>query len=368
MTQSNTVDELASLRQLVELVTKHGGYQEPAQLLGLDTEQVRSHYRKARKLGLVDATLKPGRRPKFAESPEPKPEVEIAELVDGDEPVEELIARILKNEERVFAAEESRRVIDGRVNIDGPIGIVGLPDQHLNNPGTKLSKALSDAKLIQSTEGLYAVAVGDWLDNFIIGRLERERRGDKMSHSDALRLQEHYIGIIAKKLLGAIGGNHDVWPESLGGSDPLGEVFKRLNKSGIYAQDEITVRLTLPSGAQFVHLLRHKFPGHSNFNTGHGVLKWMLERWRGEDVFWGGHIHAATHMHLQRESLDGSKIVRGVQLPSYKAKDGYAVSGGFRKNVPFVSPVVIHDPYRMKTLFFEDIEDGIAHLQMLRSK
>lgn len=293
--------------------------------------------------------------------------VEIEKLPESEEPIEDLIERVCAHNERLLEKEDRRSMVDINLHLDGPFGIVGLPDQHLNNPGTQLRLALDHAELIRDTEGLYCIAVGDWLDNFIIGRLERERRGDKMSHGDANRIQEHYLGIIADKLLAAIGGNHNDWVGSLGGSDILGDLFKRLNKGDIYHADQVRIRLNTPSGRSFVHMVRHIFPGHSKYNTAHGVLAWMLDRWSGEDVYWGGHIHSSAHVAITREHLGETRVVHGIQLSTYKCKDGYAEKRGFRSNSPFVAPCVIHDPRDGSTLFFEDVVAGAEYLTYLRA-
>lgn len=295
-------------------------------------------------------------------------DIEIEDIPSPEEPIEDLIERAIKHNEKQHEFANRRNLVDVNLHIEGPFGIVGLPDQHLNNPGTLLRKAMEDAKIIQKTEGLCCIAVGDWLDNFIIGRLERERRGDIMTHDDGNRIQEYYLSLIADKLLAAIQGNHGAWVKSLGGVDPLGELFRRLNKQGIYDSDEMRVRINLPSGQNFIHLVRHIFPGHSKYNTAHGVLAWMLDRWQGESVLWGGHIHSSAHVAIEREHLGESMVVHGIQLSSYKTIDRYAVTRGFRRNSPFITPVIIHIPETRKTMFFEDIEQGVDYLKYLRKR
>lgn len=296
------------------------------------------------------------------------PTLSISDIPDPEEPMHRLIERAIEHSDRLMDHHHAKQLIDIRVHVDGPIAVAGLPDPHLNNPGTDLRQALYHAELIRNTDGVYCIGVGDWLDNFIIGRLERERRGDIMTHSDANRLQEHYITILAPKLLAVIGGNHNDWPAMLGGHDPLRALMQRLNKAGIYDADEVRFRLTLPSGHQFVHLVRHIFPGHSQYNTTHGVLKWALQQWQGEDVLWGGHIHASGHIEVEREYLGEAKSVNCIQLASYKKLDGYATKRGFRKNAPFLCPLVIHDPETGSTEFFKNIERGLQVLQIMRQR
>ena len=292
--------------------------------------------------------------------------VSLPSLPEYEEPIEELLERAMRHNERVAAFTVAKKLIDVRVNTPGPIGIVGLPDPHLNNTGTLLREAMRHAYLIRDTEGLFAVGVGDWLDNFIIGRLERERRKDIMTHSDAGRIQEHFVLSMADKLLAAVGGNHNDWVESLGGTDVLKGLFKQAGLAAIYDTDEVRVRINLPDGSTFTHLVRHIFPGHSKYNSMHGILAWMLDRWQGEDVLWGGHIHSAGSMSIEREWEGKSRVVRGVQLAAYKDVDGYAKKGGFRRNVPFLVPMVIHDPETGKSHLFEDFDYGLRVLNTMR--
>lgn len=93
----------------------------------------------------------------------------------------------------------------------------------------------------------------------------------------------------------------------------------------------------------------------------------MLDRWQGEDVFWGGHIHSAAHTEIEREYMGDTRVVHGVQLSTYKVLDGYAIKRGFRKNSPFICPMVIHNPANGKTTFHSDIEEGTEYLKFLSS-
>jgi hypothetical protein len=288
-------------------------------------------------------------------------------LPDPDEPIETLIERACQANDRLADWHRARNVVQVRIKTPGPFGVVGLPDNHLNNPGTHLRRVFQDADLIAQHPALYAVAVGDWLDNFIVGRLERERRGDIMSHDDSWRLLEHYVATLMPKLVAAISGNHMDWSKSLGGVDVLKRMFEDAGLGPIYDTDEIRVELISPDGTSWLHKVRHKYRGHSKYNQVHGILVDMLENWQGEDVFWGGHIHTAGHLSIQKKWAGESRTVRGVQLGAYKLIDGYARQEGFRENTPFLVPMVVHDPAGRRTLFFEDMRDGLRHLDMLRS-
>lgn len=293
---------------------------------------------------------------------------DFARLSDPTEPLDILIDRAIRHSDRVAAHDAERAIIDVTINSPGPFLVAGLPDQHLNNPGANLRKAFDDAQAIAEEPDAYAISIGDTIDNFIIGRLERARRKDVMTHEDSWRLMEHYIDILAPSLVAIIGGNHLDWAEMCGGVDVFKQMLKEHGLTDLYDQDEVRVRLNTPSGRSFVHLARHIFPGHSRFNAAHGVLSWMLERWSGEEVFWGGHTHVAGHVTIEREWLGKHRPIHGVQLPAYKEVDRFAKKKGFRRNMPFQVPAVVHDPARDKTIFFDDLHDGLEHLRVLRGR
>lgn len=284
-----------------------------------------------------------------------------------DEPIESLIARITRYQDKVLAHNDDKAVIDVQIDSAGPFLVAGLPDQHLDNPGTNLRKALADAQAIANDPDAYAVSIGDTIDNFIIGRLERARRDTPMTLSDSWRILEHYIDILAPSLVATIGGNHNDWTEMLGGVDVFQRLMKQHGIDAIYDQDELRVRLNTPSGVSFTHMARHIFPGHSRFNAAHGILAWMLERWAGEDVFWGGHTHVAGHVTIEREWLGEQRTIHGIQLPAYKIKDGYAKKRGFRRNMPFIVPAVVHDPRDGSTEWFSDLYKALGYLDWLRA-
>lgn len=289
-------------------------------------------------------------------------------LFDPDEPIETLIKRAIEHNERQAEFWNEKECVDITVECDGPIGICGIPDPHLDNPGTLLRTAFEQADVIANTQGLYAVGIGDWIDNFIVGRLERERRGNVMTNSDSWRVFEHYVSTLSNSLIAFLSGNHMDWTHSAGGVDVAHRICSELGIDPIYDQDEVRVRLNLPCGAQFTHMARHQFPGHSKYNPVHGILVWILERWQGEDVFWGGHIHTGGHVEMERFYEGNRRLVHGIQLASYKMIDKYARQRGFRRNVPFICPVIIHDPATMKTHYISDFDEGVNYLKSLRKR
>lgn len=284
--------------------------------------------------------------------------------VSYEEPIDELIKRVSNYNQRYSFHCEQKGLIPINLGCTKPFGVVGLPDNHLNNIGTNVTRAFEDAQFIAKQPNVFAVGIGDWIDNFIIGKLERERRKDIMSHQDSWRLLEHYIGIIADKLIIALAGNHLDFGTNLGGYDVVKRIFNDHGLTAIYDQNQVRVRL-IAGAHEFIHLARHKFRGSSKYNAMHGIASWVLEQWQGEDVIWGGHIHVAGHVSIERFWQNQRRVVHGIQLASYKQHDDYAATNGFRPNVPFLVPMVIHIPENGKTIFFEDMYEGVDYLNYI---
>lgn len=287
---------------------------------------------------------------------------------DPEEPIEELLQRVMDHNDRYDLFQKQRSVIDIKVAFDGPYGVVGLPDHHLDNVGTMLRRALDDARVINEHPHLFAIGIGDWIDNFIVGFLEKVRRKNVMSHSDSWRILEYYLDLLYPKLIAAISGNHMDWTTSAGGVDVMKRLFEERGLASIYDTDQVRVRLTSPDGAQFTHLARHKYRGHSQYNSVHAITKWILESWQGEDVVWGGHIHTAGHVSIQKQFMGQTRTVHGVQLGAYKKHDDYARREAFRENVPFLTPMTVHVPGTGESIFFEDFSRGIQFLEMIRAE
>lgn len=345
---------------------------DAAAALGIATRTLGSHVTLLRGLSAADKSLPKlvSRLGKAATEPAAGDAVRSIETVpvSADEPMEDLLERIFSAQGRYDDFQKSKDVVDISIKVEGPYGVVGIPDHHLNNIGTNTKQAFEDAFTIAKHPALFGVGIGDWLDNFIVGFLERERRKDVISHSDSWRLLEHYIEILAPKLIVAISGNHMDWTTSAGGYDVTKRLFVEKGLGAVYDPDQVRVRLKSPNGATFTHLARHKYRGNSRFNSVHAITVHILERWEGEDVVWGGHIHVAGHVSMEKKWQGEGRVVHGVQLGAYKVHDNYAKREHFRPNQPFLTPITVHDPANGKTYFFEDMKAGIFFLDALRKE
>ena len=122
--------------------------------------------------------------------PEPEPfEINKDDLHDEVADLDEIISKRKKEFQRRDNFEKSRNLINCRVRIDGPIGILHLGDPHVDDPGTSIDLLESHVKLVSDTEGLFGATVGD-LANHWVGRLARLHAHQTTTEAETWKLVE----------------------------------------------------------------------------------------------------------------------------------------------------------------------------------
>lgn len=284
-------------------------------------------------------------------------------------PIDELIeSRIQASQRKIKSTAKHKKTIELPAE---PVGVVVFGDVHIDNDGCDFKSLMSHVRLIQETEGILAVQIGDMQDNWI-GRLQRNFADASITASDGWRLSEWLLGSgendAGLQWLALIGGNHDSWANAPG-LDPLSWLSKRCGIIA-YAPDEIRLTLTWkghPDLDPIVWILRHHFSGQSWFHPTHGPHKEaMLD---GEcHVTVAGHIHQWGE--LTTEQRHG-RINTALRVRGYKRADSYAKMKGFYEQDHGESCLVVLDPFadgpgRVTT--FWDLKRGCEFLTMLRGR
>ena len=286
----------------------------------------------------------------------------VSPIASADKPFEEIVEDRCNRYERKQKHENDLKKLSVKIPIDGPYGFVALGDPHVDDDGCYWPTLRNHIKIIQNTEALYAVNIGDTTNNWI-GRLARLYANQTTSASEAWILAEGFIHSLVNKWLFIIGGNHDLWS---GNGDPLIWITRQIN--ALYQGTEARVALTQGKNTVVINA-RHNFPGHSMWNTAHSV---------GRSIQMGNvdHITIAGHRHTTGQTIikaPNGRICHGVQIASYKVYDEYAVQGGFRDNN--ISPACLfvvdhqYDETRPAMItVHHDVEEGSEYLKFLRQK
>lgn len=131
---------------------------------------------------------------------------DIEQMPSTDEPIENLLDAIERRHQRKVDAQQA--AIPVNIHTPGPIAVAIIGDIHIDDPGCAMGPLRRDTELIANTEGMYAIAVGDYRNNWI-GRLTKLWANQETTQKQALRLIEWWFGACGNKLIAAVQGNHD---------------------------------------------------------------------------------------------------------------------------------------------------------------
>lgn len=285
---------------------------------------------------------------------------EVADIPSGELPIAELLQQRCRRFSVRAVHEQAARLRDVRIKLDGPFGLFWFGDEHLDDDGTNLPELMRHVELIKRTDGLLACSVGDHINNWA-GRLARLYSEQSTSARDAWRLAEWYLREL--QWLIRDNGNHMDWS---GAGDPVRYIVD--TATGVHGNGEACVRLHTPVGEAFTLKLRHKWPGHSMWNTVHAISRaaQMGERY---DILVGGHTHVTGYAKIKHR--DGL-LTHCVQVASYKEFDRYAAELGLPDKAISPCAVIVINPYATSRAgmihIYDDPDEGVAVLNALRQR
>ena len=275
-----------------------------------------------------------------------------------DVPANELWEHRKNRYKRKAEAKEANREAVFKVEDDRPIGLLFFGDPHVDDDGTDLEQLELHAELTREVDGLYGVNLGDTTNNWV-GRLARLYAEQGTTASEAWVLAEYWLRSV--DWLFMVGGNHDAWS---GSGDPINWISKSMH---VHYVDAVRARLKFPNNEDFTIHARHTFPGHSQWNTTHGVAK-AAKFGDDADILIAGHKHVSGYQ-VVKHPITG-KISHAIQVASYKVYDCYAEQAGLDQHI---SPcaVTVLNPHAKKNVnrvqVFWCPEDGkVEYLTYLR--
>lgn len=284
---------------------------------------------------------------------------------DGEPTAEELIERLSARHAQRKAHEEAAKLRQVSVNMDGPIAIAFFGGPHVDDAGCAWGDLERDVRLCRDTPGFLAVDVGDNSNNWV-GRLMRLYADQDVTSKQALTLIEWLM--CALPWLHWEDGNHDGWNTEKG--DPTEIMHRLLKRPGSMNTGGTRLQLNLPSGAAFTMHIRHDFPGGSQFNPAHALVRETLFGYR-DHILACGHRHTSGYIPVFHN--DPRRLCHGLRLGTYKDFDKFGKEKGFqdgnwaRSMAAVVDPALAHDPVRFIKPFF-NLEDAADYLTFLRRR
>lgn len=284
---------------------------------------------------------------------------------DGEPTAEELIALLKAKHAKKREHHDAARLREVRVGMPGPIAVAFFGDPHVDDPGCAWGDLERDVALCRDTEGMLAVDVGDNSNNWV-GRLMRLYADQEVTSRQALKLIEWLMTQLPWLLWE--DGNHDLWNTDKG--DPAEVMHRLLGRVGVMNSGGTRMRLHLPAGCDFTMHVRHDFPGGSQFNPAHALVRETLFGFR-DHVLACGHRHSTGYIPIFHN--DPRRLCHGLRVGTYKDFDKYAKEKGFqdsnwaRSMAVVVDPEFADDPVRYITTFF-NLEAASEYLNWKRRK
>ena len=280
----------------------------------------------------------------------------------AEEPEDAFLSRVMGSSAASIAKADAQRHARLRIASREPIALSISSDWHVSPHGTDLPGLMAYAEYVAQTPGLYAIAVGDLLDNPI-----RHKGGNVQQISDDLRMLDIIVGRFRGKLMGTTSGNHDDWSKLLAGTDHLAQLAQRHRIH--YAPDELLwqVEIVDPDDAEHVTAsyfiaTRHQWRRNSNLNPCHACWTW----WQEEGLNWPGHpdVLAIGHNHIAAvESRQfAQRDVWALRMGAWQIDSSYARAKGFARYRP-TAPTVVLPPVRgARVMAFSDPHDAVRYM------
>lgn len=334
-----------SVKQAVEAFRENSyNATATAHALGVSRPLIQRRIRRARELGLLaeDERFPDDRSaPKDKaeeEGPEPdRPLFSVPGIPDPDRPVDELLDYMLRRFDRVHAAETAKSLVRVPIHDSGPVGIAFIGDPHLDNQGCHLRKLMDDINTIKATPGMMAGSIGDYRDNWV-GRLSKLYAQTDVTESEGRKLVEWFFTQIPWLFL--IAGNHDLW--NCEGGNVLDYITRIGQVPGRFEKYDLRMKLEHPNGRTFTIHARHDFPGGSQFNPAHGLVKETLWNYR-DHILVCGDRHHSGYAPVWHNDPD-PRLCHAIRVGTYKWHDTYAQEKGFKWSNYAPSAAVVIDP------------------------
>jgi hypothetical protein len=340
--------------------TTRGAVREAAERMGISRQTMENRLATgARKYGLKwDEAFY---RPKAG-----APIFEVDGLPDDGEPnARELIDQLKVRHLKRKAFDDAAKLQTLRISMPGPIAVAFFGDPHIDDPGCAWSDLERDIATCRDTPGMMAVNIGDTTNNWV-GRLMGLYANQEVTSRQALTLIEWVLTEIP--WLVTVGGNHDTWNTQKG---DVSEVIHRLKKlPGLYENVGARMRVCLPGGAEFTMNVRHDFPGGSQFNPAHALVRQTLFDHR-DHILACGHRHTSGYIPIWHN--DPARLCHGFRVGTYKDFDHYAKEKGFKESnwarsmAAVIDPDYADDPVRYIKPFFS-LEEAAEYLTWRRGK
>lgn len=274
----------------------------------------------------------------------------------GDEDVADLWARSeIRNARKIEQVKLSEKfTVD--FPEDQPIALAFVSDQHINAGGAvDLARMRADAEYIRDTPNLYAVLMGDGVDNHL--KIRAPMLNSTSPPSEQWSMFNFYLNIFSDKILAMCSGNHCAWSVEMAGIDMVKWLADK-NKI-CYSPSAFRIEVGV-GGHKYRVAARHQYRMNSTLNQTHAVKQWQRLGEEEFDVGAVGHHHEPASETLFYRGQDSWVCRPG----SYQISTSYTRQYGYCSAYP-TCPTVILWPRKREICGFSDMRKAGLMLRSL---
>lgn len=291
-------------------------------------------------------------------------EVQFPDFPDDDVSADEILDSMARRNNKRLEHAAAMKWFKIGMPSDDPIGLAIVGDPHLGSNGCNIALMRSDVALMAGTEGVYAMNIGDTVDNWG-GRLLNLYAENDVSKQTERKLARWFLENSGVRWLVWLEGNHDLMD---GG---FINYLRAINANRIVMTDwQAKFRLAFPNKSETRVNAAHNHKGTSIYNPLHGQKRASL--WGGAD---GADLIVAGHHHTWAQSMeegDDGHVTIMARARGYKSADDYALHHGFPDRTHGASLLYVIDPRQEDPLrrhkLFPSLAEGCEYLTWLRSK
>lgn len=285
----------------------------------------------------------------------------LAAVPSEERSLAELKAAMRASSQRRLRAARARRWRKVTVKIDGPFCLAALGDPHVDDPGCDFEALEADVSLLQKHRDIAcAINMGD-LNNNWVGRLARLYSKSEVTAREGWVLVEWLVNAVP--WLAVIIGNHDL----MHGDHMMAKALAE--NPGSFSEWEAQLELVPPRGASVRVHASHNFPGNSQWNKQHGLMKAAQMSGAQADIYLAGHLHCGGYAVDEHKATNRIYVV--ARCSGYKAIDDYAKVNGYGSSEHFRSVAVVVNPLAegaARVQPFGCLESALSFTRFLRKR
>ena len=246
-----------------------------------------------------------------------------------------------------------------RINEDRPFAVAWWGDWHIGAAGVDYETFDRHREIIAEEDGLYWIGAGDYKEN----ALSDGHKGSGYQQLFQPGMQDelllHWMDELGPSCLALIEGNHDAWDQREVDKSLVEAMAARADAAYLWYGGVIWIEV---GNQRYKWVARHKYKYESSLNTTNAQRNLNIQA-GGADVVSLAHKH---YVDLHARQSGGRKTLF-IRCGTYKVWDDYGQAiGGYKGEIGV--PIVIFWPDQRKVLGFDNFEDGLAHLRMLRGE